>query len=164
MPYRYRSRRQTRKSKFPFKLILGIIGVIVVVVGLFVFRGQLSNISLQSNQPNGSLVTSVKDYLADFVGPDKGVRQYIDSLLAGGSFTKSGDTNIVTQENPQTRVGKIAVISDSHASNETFDKVMSRIIAEEVDMVIHLGDVSKGGEISELEGIKDILDQSKIEY
>ncbi|MCA9389955.1 metallophosphoesterase [candidate division WWE3 bacterium] len=61
-------------------------------------------------------------------------------------------------------LGSVAIVSDSHSSFDTFSDVISRIEQEDVDLIIHLGDISAGGELEDLERMKAILDETGVEY
>ncbi len=91
--------------------------------------------------------------------PDQSLGEYITSLF--------GDMQIPTAAKPPTDtplVAKIALVSDSHSDVETFSKVLNLIVQDRPDILIHLGDVSAAGEQTDLEAMKQLIDQTSLVY
>ncbi|MBU0708905.1 metallophosphoesterase [Patescibacteria group bacterium] len=57
-----------------------------------------------------------------------------------------------------------ALVSDSHEDVSFFPKVLQKVSDYQVDILIHLGDLSNAGSLVKLRQAKDFLDQSGLNY
>jgi 3',5'-cyclic-AMP phosphodiesterase len=59
---------------------------------------------------------------------------------------------------------RFAVVTDTHADTKVFPLLLEEIKADNVDFVIHLGDITRVGALSEFRRAKQILDASGLSY
>lgn len=73
-----------------------------------------------------------------------------------------------TQKSNETEktavIYKIGLLADSHSDYQQLKKSITKLKQKNVDFLIHFGDMSDFGGLSELEQTKKILDESEIEY
>lgn len=59
---------------------------------------------------------------------------------------------------------KVGVISDSHGADELITKAVGEMKTSGVQLILHLGDFSEGGEMEHFQNAKDIFESSGIPY
>lgn len=140
-----------RKSILP-KILLLILVVGIVAGGYTALRysGKLNSLKVPSNGESVSKISNVLNV--------QGIQQYIESL-----FENKQKLPVVTGES-SVMLYRIGVVSDSHGSVDTFSKVVNKVVADDIDMIVHLGDVASAGQVDQLTAIKEILDKAGIPY
>lgn len=149
-------RKYSRSRHFPILPLLMTMGLVLLVVGGLVISKK-KNVSLATVQ-NDLASKFQNKYSFSFPKPEVSLTEYARSLF--GAKLEHEDPVFQQAEH----IGRIAVFSDSHSSIETFASVMEKIETENVELLIHLGDVTSGGEQTDFERIKTIMDQTGIEY
>lgn len=144
------SRRYRRKSKFRIILLITLIGLLVggVLLSQRLDFGQGTTIGQH---------TILAPLIEKF--PNQSVREYMVSL-----FSDMQISSAVKPQEDAALVAKVALVSDSHSDVDTFSKVLSQVVRDQPDILIHLGDVSTAGEQADLEAMKRLMDDTGLVY
>lgn len=145
--------RRRSSSKLPSLKVIILLFLLIIVGGVFLYtqeglRSQLLG-ELSSNSKtvgDAALNFDIKEYVSKLIGEKK-------------PLSDLGEPSQTVE-----RVGRIAIISDSHGDTEVFETLLRKVRADDVQYIIHLGDTVEAGELEDLSAIKRLLDETDIPY
>lgn len=139
-------KKYKKHSSFnPTPIVLSIIIVgLLLVAGYGIKRYIIDTGMMTSISEKGHSIPTVDD-IAGFLQKVAGISE------------KTVDVD--KESNIQLRIG---VLSDSHGATDNMKKALALMSAESVDIVLHLGDFTAGGEAEMLQSAQNALEQSGI--
>ena len=137
-----RGYKNTKSRKLIIESIVAIVIVLVLVVGGYVYVF-------------GREADSQQGLAIDF----SGVLGLVDEVKGRLSVGPKGDIDI-----PHEVVLTIGVVSDSHGYTESLGQAIHEMKGVPVDVILHLGDFSAGGELESFTGAREELDASNTPY
>lgn len=144
-------RRRSSSKRPSLKILIALI-VPLVAIGAFLyyqedFRQELFSrlIPRTEEKSIGSFNLDIQEYISRFFGE----RSRNDTAQ-----------DIIKAE----RVGRVAIVSDSHGDLETFEILLRKVKADDAELIIHLGDIVEAGGLEDLRAIKLLLDDTGIPY
>ena len=144
--------RKYRRHRSRKTLVIGLVlSVILIVLGMGMF------VYSQRNGELGS-IGGLKDKLLS-------VREWVIDRSKSVNVPRPSDSD-KSQDPIQdaTQILRIGAMSDSHGADENIAKALAAMQADAVDLVLHLGDFSEGGEAEHFASAKDLLDGSGLPY
>ncbi|MCA9391798.1 metallophosphoesterase [candidate division WWE3 bacterium] len=141
MPRKNYSYKRRRFKQLQVVLLAAVLISLAVCAYLLLFKDSRLDLS-------GFNVDSVSSKLNDLT-------LLLEEKLPGN------DTNPSVERHEVLRIG---VMSDSHGADGLIQKAVNEMNDAEVNVILHLGDFSEGGEIEHFENAKEIFEKSGIAY